>query len=175
MKVYTQKDVEYLKRQTEQMMINLYTDSKFFLVEYIHNVVKEHLSRMDRYFTSEFEIVDLVENVKNEIMSKSFFKYSKEDYKFLPIFFKFMQEDGTAFPNIARMASLGIQKSLIQVIHDEFPEFNFVDVTPEPCKRNVIHLRIELEKNVKRRKTSDNVFRYGTEILYNTTPISPPY
>ena len=62
-----------------------------------------------------------------------------------------------------------------QVIHDEFPEFNFVDVTPEPFKHNVFHLRIELEKNVKRRKTGDNVFRYGTEILYNTTPISPPY
>ena len=175
MKVYTQKDVEHLKRQTEQMMLNLYLDSKYFLLEYIHIVVKDHLSRMDRYFISELEIVDLVEIVKNSIASKSYYKYTNEDYKFLPIFFKFMQEDGTAFPNIARMASLGIQKSLIQVIHDEFPEFNFVDVTPEPSKHNVFHLRIELEKDVKRRKTSDNIFRYGTEILYNTTPISPPY
>lgn len=175
MKVYTQKDAEHLKRQTEQMMINLYLDSKCFLLEYIHDVIKHHLSRMDRYFISELEIVDLVQIVKNSIVTKSYYKYTNEDYKFLPILFKFMQEDGTAFPNIARMASLGIQKSLIQCIHDEFPEFNFVDVTPEPFKHNTFHLRIELEKMVKRHKTSDDVFRYGVDSFSNTVPLSPPY
>lgn len=177
MNFYKHENVENMRNKTEKMMINLYLDAKVFLLRSIHDIIQEHLSRMDRYFMSQLEIVDLVGIVKKCIIDKSIYRYTYEDYNFLPVFFKFMQEDGTAFPNIARMASLGIEKSLFQCIYDEFPDFTFVDVTPESFKHSTFYLRLEFEKEKRQKLTHDyDIVRYGSETLKTPfLPVSPPY